>query len=139
MVGRHEKWRQQEERRKEGERRQEKRHAMPVPATPTGVVELGQGAGEAVRCIVRLPGGVKLGQAPARVQAQAGGLRRARFAPGMDGGLHAYEGLIAVEQWPQIAVRGRWHDGGVGKRAGCAGVDSSQRNDSATRSRKCQV
>jgi hypothetical protein len=29
----------------------------------------------------------------------------------MDGGLHAYEGLIAVEQWPQIAVRGRRHDG----------------------------
>jgi hypothetical protein len=67
MVGRHEKWRQQEERRKEGERRQEKRHDMPVPATPTGVVELGQGAGEAVRCIVRVPGGVKLGQGPARL------------------------------------------------------------------------
>jgi hypothetical protein len=64
MASRREKRRQNKERRKEAERWQEKCRAMSFPGAPTGVVKLGQGAGEAVWRIVLLHGGDKSGAEP---------------------------------------------------------------------------
>jgi hypothetical protein len=42
-------------------------------------------------------------------------LRRARSAPGVDGGINVHKALFAVEQWPQLAPHDGRHDCGVGR------------------------
>jgi WD domain, G-beta repeat len=63
MMSRREKRREKVDWRKEEDRRQKKRLAMPDNKAPKGVVLLEHGAGEAVWCIVPLPGGDRVATA----------------------------------------------------------------------------